>query len=176
MSHRLFLAITSALLTVQAFAGDVRISLPGGGALVLHAPSGWRQAREAGSIPTVSLTPEGSNAFQVMVSPLVKADGTMPPADPESLRRLVSTGAQGALSQSVEKSLPVQELRGTNVSGSFFSATDRAPKPNEFKYLTQGALAVEGLPVTFTILSNGDPQAALEPALRMLKAARRERP
>jgi len=41
--------------------------------------------------------------------------------------------AQSALSQAVEKSLPVQELRGGNAQGSYFSATDRAPKPGEFK-------------------------------------------
>jgi hypothetical protein len=35
-------------------------------------------------------------------------------------------------------------------------------------------MSVSGMPVGFTILSNGDTQAVVQPALRMLAAARRE--
>jgi len=110
----------------------------------------------------------------VLVSPLVATDGRLVPATRESLRSLVETGATQAKSQSVEKSLLVQSFGSGEVQGNYFSATDRAPKAGEFKYLTQGAMSVSGLPVAFTILSNGNPQAAVEPALRMLGAARKE--
>ena len=79
-----------------------------------------------------------------------------------------------AKTQSVEKSLPIQSFGSGEVQGSYYSATDRAPKPGEFKYMTQGAMSVNGLPVAFTILSNGNAQAAVAPALRMLSAARKE--
>jgi hypothetical protein len=171
--NRLLLAFAIGSTVLPALAADVRVPLPGGGALVLPAPSGWKQTMQPGPIPTTSLTAEGG-AFQVLVSPLVRPDGSTAPADPESLRKLVSAGAQDALSQAVEKSLPLRALRGESVQGSYFSATDRAPKPGEFKYLTQGAMSVQGLPVSFTILSNGAPQLAVEPALRMLQSARRE--
>jgi hypothetical protein len=98
----------------------------------------------------------------------------MASASRESLRRLVESEASSARAQSVEKSLPIQELGPGEVQGSYFSATDRAPKAGEFKNMTQGAMSVGGLPVTFTILSNGDPKVAVEPALRMLRAAHRE--
>jgi hypothetical protein len=87
---------------------------------------------------------------------------------------MVSSGADSAKSQAVEASLAIQELKSETVQGSYFSATDRAPKAGEFKYMTQGAISVQGLPVTFTILSNGNPKATVEPALRMLRTARRE--
>lgn len=176
MTKHILVALASILLAFQTLAADVRVPLPSGGALVLPVPPGWKQARPSGPVPTVSFAPETGNSFQVLISALVRSNGSMAPSDPESLRRFVGIGAQDALSQAVEKTLPIQEFRGGGVQGHYFSATDRAPKPGEFKYLTQGAASVQGLPVTFTILSNGDPQLAVEPAFRMLKAARREQP
>ena len=167
-------AFSLCVLAGHVWAEEVRVSVPGGGALVLPAPEGWRNGRQPGPVPTVSLTPASGNSFQVMVSPLVAPDGGVAPASRESLRRLVEAGANEAKSQAVEKSLPIQSFGSGEVQGNYFSATDRAPKPGEFKYMTQGAMSVSGLPVAFTILSNGNPQAAVEPALRMLAAARKE--
>ena len=155
-------------------AEDVRIPVPGGGALVLPAPEGWRSSLRPGPGPTVSLTPPSGNSFQVLVSPLVAADGRVAPASRESLRRLVEAGASHAKPQAVEAVLPIKSFGSGEAQGHYFSATDRAPGPGEFKYMTQGALSVHGLPVAFTILSNGNPQAAIEPALRMLAGARKE--
>jgi hypothetical protein len=167
-------ALSLCVASSQAWAEEVRISVPGGGALVLPIPEGWRNSRQAGPVPTISLTPANGNSFQVLVSPLVSPDGRVAPASREALRRLVDAGASQAKTQSVEKSLPIQSFGSGEVQGNYFSATDRAPKPGEFKHLTQGAMSVGGLPVAFTILSNGNPQAAVEPALRMLTAARKE--
>jgi hypothetical protein len=161
-------------LPILAAAGDVRVSLPGSGALVLPAPEGWRSLEQPGPVRTVAFTPANGNAFEVLVSPLVRPGAPVPQSDFTSLRRMVQSAANNALSQSVEKSLPLQDLRSASVEGSYFSATDRAPKPGEFKYMTQGAVAVQGLPVSFTILSNGDPKLAVEPALQMLRSARKE--
>jgi len=174
MIKRFALALALCAAALPGIAADARVPLPGGGSLVLPVPAGWKQSRQSSEIPTIALTPEAGNAFVVLVTPLVRPDGVMAPADAESLRSLVSSSAQHAASQAAEKSLPVQDLRGGNAQGHYFSATDRAPKPGEFKYLTQGAVAIQGLPVSFTILSNGDPQQATDPAFRMLKAARRE--
>jgi hypothetical protein len=158
----------------DVWAEDVRVSVPGAGALVLPAPEGWRSGRQPGAVPTVSLTPASGNSFLVMVSPLVATDGRVAPSSPESLRRLVELGASMVKPQAVEASLPIQSFGSGEVQGSYFSATDRAPKPGEFKYMTQGAVSVNGVPVAFTILTNGNPQAVIEPALRMLAGARKE--
>lgn len=168
------LASTFLVLASQAWAEDVHISVPGGGALVLPVPNGWVSNKQSGPIPTVSLTSASGGSFQVLVSPLVAPDGRLATASPDSLRRSIEGAATEAKSQSVEKSLPIQSFSSGNVQGNYFSATDRAPKPGEFKYLTQGSMSVKGLPVGFTILSNGNAQAVVEPALRMLAAARRE--
>jgi len=167
-------AFSFCLLAGHAWAEEVRISIPGGGTLVLPTPEGWRNSMQVGLVPTASITPASGNAFQVLVSPLVAHDGRMAPSSSESLRRLVETGASSAKTQSVERSLPIQSFASGEVHGNYYSATDRAPKPGEFKYMTQGAMSVSGLPVAFTILSNGNAQEAVEPALRMLGAARKE--
>ena len=78
------------------------------------------------------------------------------------------------MAQAVEKSISIQDLKGPHAEGTYFSATDRAPKPGEFKYMTQGAMSVSGLPVTFTILTNDDSKSPESVALRMLRTARRE--
>ena len=169
-----FAAALFSLLAVPAWGGDVRIPIASGGALVVTVPEGWQQRSEAGPVPTLSLTPAKGSAFHVLVSPLVTTDGRMAPASREALRELVASGAEQARPQAVETSLPLHELASPTVQGTYFSATDRAPKPGEYKYLTQGAAAVQGLPVTFTILSNGNAEAAVRPALQMIRGARRE--
>ena len=156
-------------------AEETRIPVATGAALVLPVPDKWRTTRRPGPVPTVSITPaSGGDSFQVLVSPLVAPDGSVAPASLESLRRLVGSAATRAKSQSVEESLPIQNFGSGDVQGYYFSATDRAPKPGEFKFMTQGAMSVSGLPVSFTILSNGNAQQAVEPALHMLLAARKE--
>lgn len=169
------LALASVVLVAPlAFAAEAEIPVAGWGALLLTAPDGWHQeTRERQPVTTVAFTPATGNSFQVIVSPLRSAQGSMAPVTPEAMRGKVLASAEHVRSQAVESNLPVRELRSGSVVGSYFSATDRAPKPGEYKYMTQGMLAVEGLAVAFTILSNGEPQSTVEPALRMLQSARK---
>ena len=171
------LAWALAALTViasPAWAGDVRLPYPDGVTVVLSVPDGWRVARKADPVPTVFLTPATGGSFVVIVSALVAPDGRLAPASFDALRRSTEGAANEARSQSVEKSLPIQLFGSGPVQGNYFSATDRAPKPGEFKFLTQGAMSVSGLPVGFTILSNGNAQLAVGPAMRMFTGARKE--
>ena len=172
MIHRLLTALAIVMTALPVLAAELRVSFPDGGAVVFAAPSGWK-AGQADSKWTVSITPEVGNSFQVLLSPIGVRDA--PHIDAESLRRLVGMSAERALTQSVETSLPLHDLKGPDVRGTYFSATDRAPGPGEFKYLTQGAMAVGGRAVAFTILSNGGPRPSVEPALRMLQSAVPER-
>lgn len=168
--------LSAALLAtcVASFAADVRIPLSTGGALVLPVPEGWRSGAEPGPVPTLSLSPTKGPRFQVLVSPLVSRDGRVGPSSAEGLRHLVISGRNNAMAQAVEKSISIQDLKGAHADGTYFSATDRTPKPGEFKYMTQGAMSVSGLPVTFTVLTNDDSKSSESVALRMLRAARRE--
>jgi hypothetical protein len=164
----------SIALSTPVHATDAQVSVTGWGVLVLPVPSGWQQSQKPGKVPTLVLAPANGKGFLVQVSPLRSADGYMPDASATSLRGIVSQEADSAKSQAVEKELPIREIHSGSVHGSYFTATDRAPKPDEFKYMTQGAIGVQGLPVVFTILYNGDPRVSAEPALRMLGAAHKK--
>lgn len=90
---------------------------------------------------------------------------------PEEMKSSVERAADGASQQAVEKTIPIRELKGSSGKGYYFSATDKAPKPDEFKYLTQGMLGVGDLAVTFTILTNDGQDAVVKEALSMLSSA-----
>ena len=92
---------------------------------------------------------------------------------PEELKVSVQHMADGAVAQAVEKKIEVKELKGLANTGYYFAATDRAPKPGEFKTMNQGAIGVGDLRVAFTILTNDGQDAIVKEALSMLAAAAR---
>jgi hypothetical protein len=71
----------------------------------------------------------------------------------------------------VEGVLPLQEIKGVDGRGFYFTATDRAPKPGEAKYLTQGIIRVGEISLAFTVLTNDGQEAVVRAALEMLRTA-----
>jgi hypothetical protein len=67
--------------------------------------------------------------------------------------------------------IPVQNLTGPHVHGFYIFATDRAPKPGEWKYLTQGMINIDGAPFAFTILTNDGQEADAKTALELIRNA-----
>jgi hypothetical protein len=88
------------------------------------------------------------------------------------MRQRISNGADRAKAQAVETTIEVRELQGAAARGYYFSATDRAPQPGEYKFLTQGMLRVGSLLVTFTILTNDGQAGIVADALAMMRSAR----
>lgn len=56
--------------------------------------------------------------------------------------------------QAKEKNIVLEKLAGTTGTGYYFSATDKKPKPGEFKCMTQSQLPVGNLLLVFTIFHN----------------------
>jgi hypothetical protein len=73
--------------------------------------------------------------------------------------------------QAVEKTLTLQELRGTQSVGTYYSLTDRKPAPGEFKGLTQGSFLTGELLSAFTILSDNPGSSDVRQLLRMFSEA-----
>jgi hypothetical protein len=73
--------------------------------------------------------------------------------------------------QAIETEFPLTPLDGNSLRGLYFSATDRGPKPGEYKYIIQGeAFAGDGTSrVMFTILTNDGGEETAKQALAMLK-------
>jgi hypothetical protein len=163
----------------QAPPGRTAFEVPGHGALEIAVPPGWTARTEAGEPPaptTLRLTAPGG-AFVVLLSPFWN------PGEPEdeaaradNAQLLAEIARRGALSGSVEREIPLEELVGEDVHGFWFAATDRelvgkVPGPGEWRHLLQGAAAVGPLVVAFTLLDNG-PGPQRDQLLALVRGAR----
>src|SRR4029450_4869802 len=152
---KLSVALLSLLVTATAVAqantpAPRRFTLPEHGQFVIPVPTDWKG--RGGQPATRERQPQSR----------------------DELRAAVQRGVDGAKTQALEKELRVVEFQGRTGPGFYFSATDRAPKPDEYKFLTQGAGRVGELSVTFTILTNDGQEAIVKQALDALKGATQE--
>lgn len=142
------------------------------GALQLTVPLYWNdELRRSGvrpGLPTIFLTPEHGDSFNVQITPLYEAT----PPTLEAIGDRVRELAVSASLQVMESTITLKEIKGTSGAGYYFNVTDRAPKPEEFKFMTQGVLRVGELLLAFTILSNDGAEAAVSNTLKMLREAR----
>jgi hypothetical protein len=173
---RSFLSALCCFLVLDVHAESTvrRYELPDHGRLALEVPDGWvdnvRQPPER-LPPTISFKQKSSAAFDILITPIWPFD----PAKrltPAKVEEIVRDSAKKAEPQAVERKLEVRPLKGTSGSGHYFFATDKAPAPGEHKYMTQGALTVGELLVTFTILTNPGQTDIAKQALDMLTTAR----
>jgi hypothetical protein len=149
-------------------------TLPDHGSIRLMVPESWQdevRQRPEGLPPTIIFTPKNGTLFQILLTPVFSRDpGMVMPAAPE-IKASVEWAAENTKSQAVEESIPVNELSGAEVIGYYFSATDKAPKPDEYEYLTQGMFRLGELAPTFTILTNDGAQNVVAESLTMLRNA-----
>jgi hypothetical protein len=153
---------------------DRRYPLPEHGVFQMKVPASWKdevQQPPDQLPPTIVLRPASGDQFQAFITPIWPAKNDAPAPSDEAIRQLVQNAAEDAQSQATEKALKLMELQGSSGHGYYFSATDKAPKPGDFKFMTQGVLRVGELVVTFTILTNDDKRDVESAALTMLKGA-----
>jgi hypothetical protein len=141
--------------------------VPGRGVLELGLPPGWIAEVQAAvadapepAPPTLRLSAPGG-AFVAILTPWWNpGEPEAIPARADSARLLAELARRSALAGSLERELPLEELRGDGVQGFWFASTDRAlvdraPGPDEYRHLLQGAAAVGPLVVAFTLLDQG---------------------
>ncbi|MDR2881936.1 MAG: hypothetical protein LBV29_08590 [Azoarcus sp.] len=181
--HRIrlhFLALllaTASALAQTASAAERKFSLPDHGYFVIRVPSDWKdQVRQSPNRlpPTITFGPGSGKPFQVLLTTLWPATKDRPPLSRDQLRAGVERDARRVKAQAVESELPLVGFQGQSGPGFYFAATDRAPKPGEFKFLTQGVILVGELTVTFTILTNDGQELIIKQALDALKGAKQE--
>ena len=151
-----------------------RYELPNLDSLELVVPPTWDETVDQpvdGGPPTIQFRPREGAAFEIYITPdwPNAPDEAVP--DPETLREMVRGEAEPIRDQMVGGGPEIRRLQGASGVGFYFVATDRAPQPEEFRYMNQGALEVGDLTVTFTILTNEGQDAVVEEALAMLKGA-----
>ena len=169
-------ALSGAAHSAWAETHNESYPLPGHGTLLLTLPEGWHgEAHQpAGGLPpTITLAPKTGAAFQVLITAIWPMAGSIA-TDEKSLRKGVEAAAAEIRSQAVESELAVRELNGVSGHGYYFRATDRAPKPDEFKYLAQGMVQVGEITLAFTVLTNDGQSGVVDSALQALSAARHQ--
>ena len=176
----LLLSVTAATGAMAADGEKKAFALPDNSKLELAIPPGWKdelkasQASKGNKGPattTVALTPREGPPFEVSVTPIARQKPGASTDTAIKMRVSVQQGADKVKPTATEQYLPVEQLTGAPGPGYFFSATDREPKPGEFKYLTQGMLLVGDVVVAFSILTNDSQEKVREQALAMLKSA-----
>jgi hypothetical protein len=164
------------LWTLAAAAAEVRIPLPDREDLLLNLPAQWQHQvnrPEPNMPPTIVIGTEDRQAFVLLLTPIWGPGTANRPATDAQLRSLVELSASDAKAKAVEKKLPVTKIGGTAMPGYYFSATDREPEPGGYKHLSQGAVGVKELRVTFTFLANGDPKKLQEQVLQLMRGLKR---
>lgn len=150
-----------------------RYELPNLDTLELLLPPGWadRVDHPPGGKLTIELGPAQGAPFQVFVTP-EWTDPTSPEVrELPALRVAVRDAAERIKPQVVESFLEVRHLAGANGVGYYFQATDRAPRADGFKYMSEGALQVGDLTLWFTILTNDGQDTVAVEALSILQTA-----
>jgi hypothetical protein len=149
------------------------------GRVILALPPGWTATEgEEGeaSAPAIRLERSGER-FQAVLTPLWN------PGEPETAEARADTAQlfaeiarRKALAGSAEAEISLEELKGGGVKGFWFTATDRdlagrAPGPDEWRCILQGAAAVGPVLLAFTLLDDGPgPQRAQ--VLEVVRSAR----
>jgi hypothetical protein len=121
---------------------------------------------------TIILKPALGNDFEVLITVLWGTAGEQDFNSPAKVQTLFENDGQKILPKSVENRLVVQQIRGINNIGYFFSLTDKAPNPGEFRYITRGGIAVGNLLLNVTILYRVKDSPPLKGAFSMLRNAR----
>lgn len=154
------LAVIAALMTPTAMAKQTPLGTVSGQHLSAELPHGWRVLVGESTSPaslTVKLL-QGTAPDAVLDITIMPPPGPVTDSDKASMvYAAVSQSAAQASAQSVEGHLATQPFSSGEVRGAYFSATDKAPGPGGYKYMTQGVATVGDEFVTFTALSNADP-------------------
>ena len=149
--------------------------IPDHGILELIVPTSWKDdihKPQKDMPPTIIFVPAKGNDFKISITILWNKTGEQDFNSPGKIRNLVEQDGQNILSQAVETKLAVQQMRGFNNIGYFFSLTDKAPNPGEFLYMTRGGMAVGNLLLSVTILYRAEDSEYVKDALSMLREAK----
>lgn len=176
----IILILTAIIVShpTEVVANSNRYVLPGHGAIAVAVPAQWADSihQPRGELPpTIVFRAADSSKFQALITPIWHVNSKSAAARARSTKTIVEDSASRAAPSAVERDLPIRALAGSSGKGFYFSATDRNPEPGGYRYLTQGAIVIDDLTVTFTILTNSGSGDAVTDALQMIKEIRRIR-
>lgn len=122
--------------------------------------------------PTIVIGTEDRTAFVLLLTPIWGPGSSNTPATDAQLKSLVEFSAADVKPKAVEPKLPISKVGG-GAQGYYFAATEKQPEPAGYKYLTQGAVGLNELRVTFTLLANNEPKKLQEQVLQLMRGLKR---
>jgi hypothetical protein len=149
--------------------------IPEHGTLELSVPTSWKvevHKPQEKMHPTIIFNPAKGNDFQVLITVLWGKTGDPDFNSQEKVRTFVEKDGQKLLPSTVEPNIVLQEIKGVNNAGYYFSVTDKAPNPGEYRYMTRGAIGVGNLFLNFTILHRVKDSQSVRDALSVLQEAK----
>jgi hypothetical protein len=131
------------------------------GTFQIEVPKTWRGEvlkSSSNAPPTLTFAPGSGEAFQLQVAPIWTVTQDLNQSL-QQMKRFTDQSAKEVSAQAVEKSIPVVEFKGQTATGYYFAATDKAPKPGEYKYQLQGMVRTGDVAAMFIAVSNDDSRA-----------------
>lgn len=156
-------------------AASKKYPIPEHGVLELNVPASWKtkiHKPQENMPPTMIFSPATENDFQVTMMVLWGKKEEPDFNRPEKVKTLLEKDGQKLLPRTVETKIVLQEIKGVNHTGYYFSVTDKNPEPGEYRYMTRGAIGVGNLLLDTTILHRVKESGVVKEALSMLRQAR----
>jgi len=144
-------------------------------ALELNVPTPWKgkvHKPQEDMPPTIMFDPAKGNDFQVLITVMWSKTGDQDFNSQEKARTFIEKEGQKLLPNAAEPKIVLQEIKGVNNTGCYFSITDKAPNPGEYRYMTRGAIGVGDLLLSFTILHRVKDSQSIRDALSVLREAK----
>jgi hypothetical protein len=153
--------------------------LPDFGTLHLDVPQAWSDTFNSTTmlgtpVDTVQFAPRDHSDYAVLVQAIHMKPGA---ADNFDVKTNLTAVAHQELGDSVELLPEIHDLKSPRMEGAWFRLTDQHvpdtnPKPGDYKYLTQGYAKVDGLVLSFRVVSNRAAGNEQSLALDMIRSAR----
>jgi hypothetical protein len=171
-------AATLAVISVSAQGAqlsDIRsYTMADQGLLNLYVPRHWTDKKSELSVGlprTIRFSSSQGERFEVLFSARWSGREDPTVVEPNFVLSVAAYGAKIAAPQAMEPELEVRSLPTNSGEAYVFAATDKDPKPGEYRYMVQGAVNVQGLVCTFTILSEEQNSPAVADAIEMIRTA-----
>jgi hypothetical protein len=169
------------LLSTRASAEEASVryfELPEHGFLELRVPASWEEELRQPLYnlpPTIKFHPAEGNDFLVMITPLWNLGNLADFNSDGRVKEAVEGDMQEMTAGAAEEELAMKSIKGPNAYGYYFTATDRAPKPGEWKYVLRAGVATGKLLLSVTVLAHEQDAPVFTEILDMLRSARQRR-
>lgn len=145
------------------------------GRVVLKAPKDWKPIERHhinfGTTFYRLVPPKSEFDLEILVNDLKHM--SMAALVDKDLEKYIESNMAESASQSVEGKVRGRRF-GEHKDGVFARVTDKAPKPGEYLYFTQGVRLIGTNVVLFTLLSNDKDEAALKATLAIVESVKLE--